>query len=82
MADIQVFQNVDAAKWQRIKDLLIAKVNIAVTTDEGEAEAKGFDIAWKYDPVALTLETTLEKHPWFEPASVIDADMKQWINAA
>lgn len=82
MADTQTFQNVDAAKWQRIKDALIAKANITITSDAGEAEAKGIDIAWEYNPIALTLVVTLEKHPFLEPASLIDKEIAEAIASA
>lgn len=77
------FDNVDAAKWQRIKDALIAKAGITITKDEGEAEAKGLDVAWKYDAVALTLDVTPQHRAWYDPSeAVIDKDLIQWIGAA
>lgn len=77
------FDKIDAAKWQRIKDDLIAKAGITIAKDAGEAEAKGLDVAWKYDAVALTLEVTLIKRSWFDPSeAVIDKNVVQWIGAA
>lgn len=77
------FDNIDAAKWQRIKDELIVKAGITITKDAGEAEAKGLDVAWKYDAIALTLDVTPIKRAWFDPSeAVIDTDLVQWIGAA
>lgn len=77
------FDKIDAAKWQRIKDALITKAGITITKDEGEAEAKGLDVAWKYDATALTLDVTPIKRAWYDPSeAVIDSDLVQWIGAA
>src|ERR1700748_416997 len=77
------FDNVDAAKWQRIKDQLIGKAGITITSDIGEAEAKGLDVAWKYDAIALTLDVTPISRKFWDPSeAVIDTDLVQWIGAA
>jgi hypothetical protein len=79
----QTFQNVDAAKWQRVKDQLVAKANITIASDTGQAEARGIDISWSYDATAATLTVTLVSREWFDPSEqVIDTDISQWITAA
>lgn len=83
MANEQVFQNIDAAKWQRIIASVQAKSGIAIGSDEGQDSAKGITISWLYNPASLELDITLVKESWYDPsAEEIDTDIQQWISAA
>lgn len=86
MADpqnIQTFVNVDAAKWQRIKALILDKVGISIDSDTGTDKAKGIMLTWKYDPIALTLEVDLDSRSFYDPsAEQIDLDIDDTVTNA
>lgn len=79
VADTQSFPNIDAAKWERIKDLILLKVDIKIEADHGTASAKGIELTWTYNLSNTSLIVTLDSRKFFDPsAEVIDlkiADM-------
>lgn len=64
----QSFNGVDAAKWERIKAVVKTATGIDMATDAGAGSAKGIQIAWSYDPIKQTLDTTLVKRSWYDPS--------------
>jgi hypothetical protein len=83
MADSQTFQNIDPAKWQRIKDQIKAKAGIEITTDAGIASEKGVKLAWGYNSAGSSLSVTLVSRAFYDPKTeTIDADIAQWIASA
>lgn len=83
MADAQVFQNIDAAKWERIKDQIKAKAGIDIATDAGIASEKGVKLSWGYNSAESTLSVTLVSRAFYDPSSAtIGADIAQWVQNA
>lgn len=83
MPDTQVFKDVDAAKWQRIKDAIKAKSGIEITTDAGIASAKGIKLGWSWLEADKSLAVTQIERSFFDPSEgKIDADIAQWITTA
>jgi len=83
MADTQTFQDVDAAKWERIKSQIKAKAGIEISTDSGIASEKGVKLAWGYNAADSTLSVTLVSRAFYDPsAATIDTDIAQWIASA
>lgn len=79
----QKFQNVDAAKWLRIKSAVKDKSGIDIATDSGTSGAKGIKLSWVYDSPSAALTVTLLSRSWFDPKeNEIDADIAQWIQGA
>lgn len=83
MADTQEFSNIDAAKWQRIKDAIKDKTGIAIDSNTGTQGAKGVSITWTYNPVRLDLTVTLLSRKFFDPsADTIDHDIAEMVSNA
>lgn len=83
MADAQTFTGIDAAKWERIQDLVKQKAGITIATDGGTASAKGITLLWSYIPALETLAITLVKRSFYDPSEqTIDTDIAQWIAQA
>jgi hypothetical protein len=77
------FTNVDAAKWERIKAAVKAKVGITVSSDIGDAQAKGIELSWTYNAATLDLAVALLKRSWYDPSEgEIDTDLKAWVGGA
>lgn len=83
MADTQTFPNIDAAKWQRIKDQIKAKAGIEIGSDSGIATEKGVKLAWGYNAAESTLSVTLVSRAFYDPPEkTLDTDIAQWIASA
>lgn len=83
MQDTHQFSGIDAAKWQRIKDQVKAKVGVDISSDVGDATAKGIELSWSYNAATLDLSIALVKREWFDPSQTeIDTDLDTWIPAA
>jgi hypothetical protein len=81
--DTQTFQNIDAAKWSRIKDQIKAKAGIVIASDSGIASEKGVKLAWGYNSAESSLSVTLVSRAFYDPKTeTIDADIAQWIASA
>jgi hypothetical protein len=77
MADSGTF-DVTPEQWIRVKSAVLAKTSIAITTDSGEASAKGLTISWNYADGKLLI--TVLKHAWYDPSlETIDADISDMI---
>lgn len=83
MTDTQKFTGIDVAKWGRIVAQVQTKVGITITSDIGDAAAKGIELSWSFNRQTGDLAITLVKRSWFDPSEqVIDDDIKTWIQAA
>jgi hypothetical protein len=81
--DTQTFQNVDAGKWERIKAAVKSKLGITISSDDGQAKAKGITLGWIYLPQSTSLAVSLIGREFFDPdAPTIDTDIATWIGAA
>lgn len=81
----RVFENIDAAKWERIKLKIKQTVGIDMNTptNMGYGSAKGMTIYWCYAPETHVLATDLFKRSFVDPsAQEIDHRLADWINAA
>jgi hypothetical protein len=67
----QSFKDIDAAKWSRIKAVILEKTGITITDDNGTSpRVKGIIIAWTYNPKLLSL---LVSRKSFDPTlTVVD----------
>lgn len=80
-ANTQTFSNIDAAKWQRIKDAIKAKYGITIETDTGRETKAGVTISWGYTQTQLVI--TLEHRSFFDPSEeVIDTGIANLVNNA
>ncbi len=77
------FNNIDSAKWNRIRELVLNQAGVGMQSNEGKASGKGLTIGWKYDPTAQTLAVTLLHREIFDPSeSRIDFDINQIVTSA
>lgn len=65
------YNNVTPAAWQ-CGVQLAASYGVTITTNQGKASAKGFTIAWNYDPSAQTLSLQCTDSPFIVPCSLIN----------
>lgn len=77
----QVFPNIDAPKWQRIKALILKEIGITVNSDAGQDSKDGVTLSWSYTNQTLT--TTLVKREFFDPsAAEIEGDITKLVAQA
>jgi hypothetical protein len=73
------FTDVSPAKWDEIKAKVQSEAGITISSDSGEAQAKGITISWNYDG-SSTLVITVEDTSWYDPSEAsIDQQIQAWI---
>lgn len=66
------YSNVTPAAWQQGVQFA-AKHNVAIASNQGEATASKFTIAWNYDPSEGIITLQCTDSPIFVPCSIINA---------
>jgi hypothetical protein len=77
---MQRYDGVTPGAWKR-GAAMAAKYGVTITTDAGRATARGFTIAWAYDPAAGTFSIQCEDSPWWAPSALIDARIRAAVEA-
>ena len=80
--DPQTFDQVTPQAWTLMQSEVQRQLGITLTTNSGEASAKGFTVGWTYDPAAQALTITCLDKPFFVPCGVINAQVAKAVDEA
>ncbi|HEX3464259.1 MAG TPA: hypothetical protein VHS78_09465 [Candidatus Elarobacter sp.] len=80
--DPQTFDQITPQVWTYIQSEIQRQLGITVTSNSGEASAKGFTVGWTYDPAAQALTVTCLDKPFFVPCGVINGQVAKAIDEA
>ncbi len=74
------FNDITPAVWQRAI-AAAAEYGVAVTANAGDGTARGFTVAWNYEPVAQTVSLQCTDSPFWAPCGVINNKLTEVVNA-
>jgi hypothetical protein len=67
------YSGVDASKWATVKETIESQYGIPIDSDNGEANARGFTLKWRYEPAEEALEIQCLEKPFITPCAVVNS---------
>jgi hypothetical protein len=80
--EIQTFEGVTPAKWEKIKGALFAEYRIPMTALRATVSNDRYTFDYCYDPVERTVSVQLLAKPWYAAESIVNQRIHDLCEAA
>jgi len=78
--EAQIFSNITRERWAGMQSKA-GQLGVELSGDSGRASRQGFTFSWSYDESMQTLVIQCLEHPFFAPCSLVNAKLKELVDA-